>query len=266
MHKQLLSVFILVSVCWSTAFAAQKLPGKSSENKIAGTTALFVLDGGEEYNKDLQEIIPKVWTITPYKFIRPDEMSNYFGDDNYSLIFRQGYILGVGINNTYLQVFKGLKSLKRISMSNSVASEQLPDAPEATLIYLPNSIERLQLICVGSDLPWSSKRRKERAKNVSTKTLYILESQLGKNPKGIKEMAAKLYPYKIEYVYDSKLEEAIYNQDSSVCYALNIQRGGLSIINAGSSEVMLVLDAVRAPTEVNAEFFKQVMKQVGKPE
>lgn len=225
-----------------------------------------MLDGGEEYNKALQEIIPKIWTITPYKFIRPDEMSNYFGDNSYSLVFRQGYTLGVGINDTYLQIFKGLKSLKKISMTNAVVSEQLPDAPEATLLYLPNSIERLQLNCVGSELAWSEKRRKERAKNVATKTLYILNSQINKNPKPIKETDAKLYPYKIEYVDEAQLEEAIYNQDSTVCYALNIHRGGLSIINAGSSEVMLIFTSLPEPNEVNAQFFKDLMKQIGKPD
>lgn len=49
------------------------------------TTTLFVLFGRDSTKEEIKKIVKEVWTITPYKFILPQEIYNYAKDSNYSI-------------------------------------------------------------------------------------------------------------------------------------------------------------------------------------
>jgi hypothetical protein len=256
----LVSAFIFFGVK-----GADRLPTEG-KNEIAGTTTLFVLDGGEVYNKDLQEIVAKVWTITPYKFITPEEMKTYFGNKKYCLAFRGNYQTSGGLKFSYLQIFKGLKNMTWASMSNSVGSVYLPEEPEETIdMLLPNFVERLQMFCLDTDKSFSPKGRKERARQIRSKTMYILKRQVKGDANEFLEKAKKVYPYKIEVVEDNQLREAIYNLDTSVCYCYDTNRGAASVINAGSAETMLVVDGSYNNGIIDIGYLRNIMGTIGRP-
>lgn len=75
---------------------AMNRAGKISSANLARlkkTTTLFTLPYSD-YDKvaDFEKAIKSVWTITPFKIIKPDEMNGYLGKSGYSIFSFGGYM------------------------------------------------------------------------------------------------------------------------------------------------------------------------------
>ena len=71
--------------------------GKSEMQKLKQATTLFTLQY-KDYKQQAQfeEAIKAVWTVTPYKIIKPDELNSYFNKEGYAIFSFGGFMISRG--------------------------------------------------------------------------------------------------------------------------------------------------------------------------
>lgn len=97
----------------SNEIASMNRAGKISADDLAAlkkTTTVFTLPYKDYADKDLfEEAIRQVWTITPFRIIKPDEMGDYVRKEGYSLFSFGGFVTtrnsssgSMGMSNMHL--------------------------------------------------------------------------------------------------------------------------------------------------------------------
>ena len=268
MQKIFTPVFILLfSVCAHVSLAAKHTA--KPDPTVVGSTTLFVLDGQKEYNDALQYIVPKVWTVTPYKFITPNEIKDYLGKSDFSLVLRSKFNVK-DKNYDFLRIARGLKKLDDFNhaefsdgvpvMMNSNGSE------ENTIPYLPNIVEQLQVYCIVKFKDrqlyyFKAKDWKIRNDRMKGKKLYVLKDVVNYSDE-LKEKAEKIYPYEIDFVDFKTIVKAIYAMDSTVCY---ITSGPEQVIDARTGDVLFISSV--SPDRkrlLELDFFKDLARRLKK--
>ena len=235
-------LFLLLSVCAHVSYGSKH--STKPDPTVVGSTTLFVLDGQKEYNDALQYIVPKVWTVTPYKFIKPNEVKDYLGNSDFSLVLRTKFnFKDNGKAYDFLRIARGLKKLDDFNHAefNEGVALTFNAMEEKTIPFLPNYIEQLQVNCIVKEkdrniFTFRAKDWRIRNDKMKGKKLYVLKDEVSYS-KEFKEEAEKIYPYEIDFVDFKTIVKAIYDMDSTVCYIYNPEN---YVIDAHNGDVLFI--------------------------
>lgn len=272
MIKKLTLILLLISsYCYSQEINTDIREYKSFKE---GTT-YFVKSGDKKYNKALEDILIKYWTVNNFKIIASNQMEGLKGDSSFFVdqveysFSRTGGTTGA-LNMEYgvpkLALFKDWKKngtpkdvlslvqLEKISPLELLFSIQLLQS-QINFVYKLNSKKDLNI----KELLDEANERNQ--KRIQSKNLYLVASSL-KSGIDNEEELKKIYNYKFEFTTHQKIEKAIEDQDDNVVYIKVINYKNLKFvlfINAKNSELLYgrVMTGFNQ-SEIGPKFFKDI--------
>jgi hypothetical protein len=172
-----------------------------------------------DYNFKIKEAIEKYWKITPYKFIKPNELENYRKDPKYSFLTidkvffekdktKAHYdFISVSLGGNY-RTFKDMPQIANIPLSYYGVDEETYTYKIPVLIkFLQNHILNVKKHPEINKINVKSFYTKQ-IPQIHDKTLYLAKEELTPGCDTQKEIE-KLYPYPFKIVSRDELEEAI---------------------------------------------------------
>jgi hypothetical protein len=136
----------------SNEIAVMNKPGGIGKETLAAfkkTTTLFTLPYADYVDVTLfEKAISAVWTITPFKIIKPEELSNYTNKDGFSIFSFGGYMMNRGTgggpmaSNLHMTYDLWMPGVKKKSKQEFFARVQLHTDPETFVTAIRNSGKR----------------------------------------------------------------------------------------------------------------------------
>lgn len=136
----------------SNEIAVMNKPGGIGKETLAAfkkTTTLFTLPYSDYVDVALfEKAIQAVWTITPFKIIRPDELSNYTNKAGFSIFSFGGYMMNRGsgggptASSLHMTYDLWMPGLKKKSKQEFLARVQLHTDTETFITAIRNSGKR----------------------------------------------------------------------------------------------------------------------------
>ncbi len=227
-----ISITIVLSLLLSFAMSQIPVATKKQINDFYKTTTLVVKDDGvfSEFNSDIEDVMKKYWTVTPYKFITYSELEEYMRKPQYSFIMKTRIRYEAknvtDVEYNFLTLVLGFGSAENVT--------QLPDLCSFPLSYdqgdadkymfkLPSAIQFMQkhvsLTKTDESLNADNiiKYYNKNKTAFNDKTLWLLKEDLSSDVNSLAKIK-KIYPGKVEIVDANTLKEAIDQQKQDIVY------------------------------------------------
>ncbi|MDI1316807.1 hypothetical protein [Flavobacterium sp.] len=270
MKKLSLIVLLIISNCYSQEINTDIREYISFKE---GTT-YFVKSNDSKYNKIVNDILIKYWTVNKFEMITSNQVEKLKGDSSFFVdqveysFSRTGGTTGA-LNMEYgvpkLAMFKEYKKgapkgvmsliqLDKISPIEILVGIQLLQS-QINFVFELNTKKDLDL----KDLLEEVIEKKKNT--IKEKTLYLTRSNLKDDIDSEEEMK-KIYKHKLEFTTEDRIQQAIVDQKEDVVYAKVMNYRNLKFvlfINAKNSELLYgrVMTGFNQ-AQIGPKFFKDI--------
>lgn len=220
-------LFAVTLICLSLKIQAQVKFASASDIQSFLKSTTYIVEYGDplsDFNETIKAAMPKLWTITPYKFITEDEFETKKISKTASFIFLSDAQLSEdGVTSTY--------SFLNIVMGGSSDINKLPDlgsvplsysdVDEGTYLYKLGGI----LLFIQDHITYASENssikpaitKKNSTIDIKTKELWLLADELqpGYNTT---EKIKFVYPYTVKLVTSEDIKKAIESKNDAVIF------------------------------------------------
>ena len=229
MKKALIMVPLII---WGLATFAQKeyLPTTEDLKHFYTTKTYVVLDDSplSAFNFEIKEVMPKVWNITDFEFIKQSEFPEKSKNPDASFIYTSlvsferdrtdsRYVflhLSLGGDNISMDDLRDLASLPL-----GYAGVDADSYVYKVGILLKFMQKHVQLISDNPDLISNNifKHYNKNIDDAQDKTVYFVEEELSREI-GTPARIKQIYPYKFKIVDREEIRQAIHNEEEDVVF------------------------------------------------
>jgi len=225
-------LIIIISLFANVVFAQIPVATKKQINDFYKTTTLVVKDDGvfSEFNSEIESVMKKYWTATPYKFITYSELEGYMRKPEYSFIMKTRIRYEAknvtDVEYNFLTLVMGYGSAENVTNLPDLCSFPLSyDKGDADkyMFKLPSAIQFMQkhveLTRTDESLNTDNiiKYYNKNKTAFNDKTLWLLKEDLSPDVNSLAKIQ-KVYPGKVEIVDAETLTEAINEQKKGIVY------------------------------------------------
>ncbi|MFW5820025.1 MAG: hypothetical protein ACOCWA_01950 [Bacteroidota bacterium] len=225
-------LFLFPLLFWGTVAFAQReyLPTEADLKHFSSTKTYVVLDDSplSAFNFEVKEVMPKVWDITEFEFIKQSEFPEKSKDPDASFLYTSlvsferdktdsRYVflhLSLGGDNISMDDLRDLASLP-LGYAGVDADSYIYKVG----ILLKFMQKHISLIRENPDLISKNifKYYNKNIQGAQDKTVYFVEDELNREI-GTPARIKQIYPYKFKIVEREEIRQAIHNKDKDVVF------------------------------------------------
>jgi len=271
MIKKLSLILLLLSCyCYSQEINTDIREYKSFKD---GTT-YFILSNDKKYNKIVNDILTKYWTVNKFEMIKSNQIENLKGDSSFFVDqVEYGFsrtagttgALNMAYGVTKLAMFKDFKKNTPKDVMSLVQIDKISPIEMLFSIQMMQSqinfvfdLNKKKDLDIKDYLDEVNERNKKR---IQSKTLYVTRNGL-KDDIDHEEGLKKIYNYKFIFTTTENIEKAIEDQNEDVVFTKVINYKNLKFvlfICAKNSELLYgrVMTGFNQQ-EIGPKFFKDI--------
>lgn len=225
-------LFLFPLLFWGTVAFAQReyLPTEEDLKHFSSTKTYVVLDDSplSAFNFEVKEVMPKVWDITEFEFIKQSEFPEKSKDPDASFLYTSlvsferdktdsRYVflhLSLGGDNISMDDLRDLASLP-LGYAGVDADSYIYKVG----ILLKFMQKHISLIRENPDLISKNifKYYNKNIQGAQDKTVYFVDDELNREI-GTPARIKQIYPYKFKIVEREEIRQAIHNKDKDVVF------------------------------------------------
>lgn len=226
-------VFLLAfALLFNTLNAQIPVATEKQINAFYKSTTLVVREGGmfSDFNSEIEAVMKEHWTVTPYKFISPNDLGKYMHNSKYSFIMKTKIRYDAkkvaDVEYNFLTLVLGLQGAKNVTTLPDLCSFPLSydQGDDSKYMFkLPSAVQFMQ-----NHVELTRSNDKVSAENVikyynknrtkfSEKTLYVLKADLAPKVNSLAKIK-KIYKGKVKVVSIEEMKRAIDEKDESIVF------------------------------------------------
>jgi hypothetical protein len=210
-------------------------------------TTYFIMSGDKKYNKIINDILIKYWTVNKFEMIKPNQVAKLTGDGSFFVDQVEYSFSRTGGTTGALNMEYGVPKLamfKEYKKGTPKGVMSLVQIDKMTPLEILCSIQQMQSqinfvfdLNTKRDLDikdYLDEVNEKNKKRIQSKTLYLNPNAL-KSGINSEEEFKKIYNYKFEFTTPEKIEKAIEDQNEDAVF--------LKVINYRNLKFVLFIGA-----------------------